>query len=218
MNNIFKKTNPEYEINEIIKKLLSIAKQYGLEEINVPLWSKEFPLIPSLYCSNINTSAKLLRDLKDHMDIELSEGYIYFNDKCNGISEFDDCRYIKIHMLSIRNISKIKYFGIERELTYGYEVLFKNFSNRLEKSIIRNMSNEDFSINNCIVKSKNPYNEKNSYIAFLIAINRVKSYGYLIDLNVSKATHTIDNKFLLNKNRVVFLVKVCIRERLKIIK
>ena len=213
------KNKQEFELNEIVKKVLSIAKHYGIEELNIPLYDKEFPLIPSLYCSNIKASGKILRDLKEYMDIQLEEGYIYFDDKIEGISEFDDSRYIKVHMLSIKNISKIKYFGIEREITYGYEVLFKKLSNKIEKSILNNITN-NFSINNCTLKLKYEYNKQNSYIPFLIAANKVKASGYFLDLTTSKRTHIIDNKFILpsNKHRTVFITEISLKERLKVVK
>lgn len=221
MNSIFKKNKEEFKLNEIVKKLLSIAKQYGIEELHVPLWNKEFPLIPSLYCSDLKSCSRLLTDLKQHMDIELCEGYIYFNDEIEGIPEFDESRYIKVHMLSIRNISKIKYFGVEKEITYGLEDLFKSFSNKIERSIMKNINHNTFSINNCIVESKHAHNIKNSYLAFLIAINKIiKSHGYFLDLNTYKITHKTDNKFILPvyKRKIVFITELSPRKKLNVIK
>lgn len=203
----------EFSLNNIVKIILSVAKQYNLEEVNVPLWNKEFPMVPSLYCSDLSDYEEQLKCLKQHIDIELIEGYIYLNEDIKGIPEFDECRYVRVYILSIKNISNVKYFGVDRHITYALESMFERYAISMERLILKNNTFTG------IVNFKSTHAIRNSYIIFLIAVNSLKKYR--IELETNTYEQPIKNSSLFfKKNKVVtvFNISYNLKKKFTVIK
>lgn len=200
----------KYSIYNHIINLISVAKQCKIDTISVPLWDREFPFVPSLYCVDLKNANEAIKDLKQYMNINIKKSCLYYNGEIDGIKQNDISRYIEVSILEISNISKIRYFGVCKDKSDNLSDLLQ-FSTTLIEREVKNKSNakgNEFSIFELNLDFMSKFERKNSYYSFLFALNNIKKNGFIVNINTNMYTDFIHNNYFFFKKKVCKFVTI----------
>lgn len=159
-----------------ISNIISTAKYCNINEITIALWDKDFLFMPSLYCNDLYNLDKVVSILSESMDISYTKASIYIKDTISKIDKNDACRYLDCYVVNIKNINKIKYFGIN-----------KNKGERLEGTLLESIDelyfqmddflenyDEDFNLQNLNFENFTKREIKYSIYSFMFAYKMLK--------------------------------------------
>lgn len=192
-----------------ISNLISTAKYCNINEITVPLWNKDFLFVPSLYCNDLYNLDEVISVLSESMDISYTKANIYIKDTINNINKNDVCRYLDCYVVKIKNINKIKYFGINESKAERLEGTLLESINELYFQIndFLESSDEDFNLQNLNFENFTKREIKHSVYSFIFAYKLLKSKYTNINIEsfLSKETATDNILFFKTKtNKKIF--------------
>lgn len=187
MMNLKKKSINNGGVFSVLRQVINIisaAKYCNLNEITVPLWDKDFLVMPCLYCNDLYNLDEVVSILSDAIDISYTKASIYVEDTIDDIGKKDVCRYLDCYVINIKNINKIRYFGVN-----------KVNGERLEDKLLKSIDELYFQMSTYIENSKENFNlqklnfqnltkkERNySIYSFMFAYKILKSK--YVDINI----------------------------------